>query len=122
MTDRDAGGYRSGELSEVHRKAARSLLEDIIEAADPDGAVPFRSTEFDPLSGELGFSYRNGSLMIEYQTEANAADSHPDTAATASELMELNDHTPLPTAGRPYDAAESAALELVAATVAAASS
>ncbi|PSQ44122.1 hypothetical protein BRD14_01850 [Halobacteriales archaeon SW_5_68_122] len=60
--------------------------------------------------------------MIECQTEANAAESHPDTAAAASELMELNDHTPMPAAGRLYDAAESAALELVAATVAAASS
>ena len=120
MTDRDAGGYRSGELSEAHREDARSLLEDVTEAADPGGAVPFRSTEFGPSSGELGFSYRNGSLMVEYQTEANAADSHPDTAAAASELMELNDHTPLPAAGRPYDAVESAALELVAGTVAAA--
>ena len=120
MTDRDAGGYRSGELSEAHREAARSLLEDVIEAADPGGAVPFRSTEFGPWSGELGFSYRNGSLMIEYRTEANAADGHPDTAAAASELMELNDHTPLPAAGEPYRAVESTALELVADTVAAA--
>ena len=51
MTDRDAGGYRSGELSEAHREAARSLLEDVIEAADPGGAVPFRSTEFWPPRG-----------------------------------------------------------------------
>ena len=34
--------------------------------------------------------------------------------------MELNDYTPLPAAGRPYDAVESAAIELVAGTVAAA--
>ena len=120
MTDRDAGGYRSGELLEAHREAARSLLEDIIEAADPGGAMPFRSTEFGPSDGELGFNYRNGSLMVEYRTEVNAAEGHPDTAAAASELMELNDHTPLPAAGRPYDAVESTALELVAATVAAA--
>ena len=35
MTDRDIGRYRNGELLEAHRETARSLLEDIIEAADP---------------------------------------------------------------------------------------
>jgi len=120
MTDRDAGGYRSGGPSEAHREAARSLLEEVTEAATPGATVPFRSTEFGPSGAELGFSYRNRSLMVEYQTEANAADGHPDTAAASSELMELNDHTRLPAAGRPYDAIESIALELVADTVAAA--
>ena len=120
MTNRDPENDGGEQPSAAQQESARSLLKTVIETADPGGTVPFRSTGYGPSGGELGFSYRNWSLMIEYRTEANAADGHPDTAAAASELMELNDHTPLPAAGEPYRAVESTALELVADTVAAA--
>ncbi|WP_254838169.1 hypothetical protein [Natronomonas marina] len=103
---------------EQQREAARSLLESVVDTASPGATVSFRNTDFGPSNGTLGFSYRNGSLMVEYQADVNAADSHPDTTAATSELMELNDHTPLSAAGEPYAAVQRSAVELVADTVA----
>ena len=117
MTNRDPENDGGEQPSAAQQESARSLLETVIETADPGDTVPFRSTRYGPSGGELGFSHRNGSLMVEYQTVANAADSVPDVTAASSELMELNDHTPLPAAGEPYRAVESSALELVADTV-----
>jgi hypothetical protein len=117
MTNRDLENDGSERPSAAQQESARSLLESVIETADPGGTVPFRSTGYGPSGGELGFSYRNDSLMVEYQTVANAADSVPDVTAASSELIELNDHAPLPAAGEPYGAVESSALELVAGTV-----
>jgi hypothetical protein len=57
-------------------------------------------------------------VMVEYQADVNAADARPDTTAATSELMELNDHTPLSAAGEPYAAVQRSAVELVADTVA----
>ena len=98
ITDRGAGGYRSGGPSEAHRETARLLLEDSLRPPTPTARCRSGAPSSAPSRAELGFSYRNGSLMIKYRTEVNAAEGHPDTAAAASELMELDDHTPLPTA------------------------
>ena len=117
MTNRDPENDGGERPSAAQQESARSLLETVIETANPGGTVPFRSTGYGPSGGELGFSYRNDSLMVEYQTVANAADSVPDVTAASSELIELNDHAPLPAAGEPYGAVESSALELVADTV-----
>lgn len=113
----DSNGAGGHGPPEQQREAARSLLESVIDAASPGGAAPFRDTDFGPSGGTLGFSYRNGSLMVEYRTDVNAADAHPDTTAATSELMELNDHTALSAAGEPYLAVERSAVELVAETV-----
>lgn len=112
----DSDGTGEGAPSEQQQAAARSILESVVDMVSPGATVPFESTDYGP-SGELGFSYRNGSLMVEYQTDVDAADSPPDTAAAASELVELNDHTPLSAADEPYPAVERSAVELVAETV-----
>ena len=82
MTNRDPESEGNERPSAAQQESARSLLETVIETADPGGTVPFRSTGYGPSSGELGFSYRNDSLMVEYQTVANAADSVPDVTAS----------------------------------------
>ena len=109
----DSNGVGDGGPSEDHLASARSILESVMDNATPGGSVPFSSTEFGPGGGALGFGYRSGSVMVEYQDDVNAADAHPDTTVASSELMELDDHTPLSNAGAPYAAIERSALELV---------
>lgn len=118
MTERDAEGPEADRPPEWQREAAREKLESVIDAAAPGASVAFRSTDFGPGGGALGFSYRNGSLTVEYKTAVNAADGHPDTTAATNELAELNDHTPLSRAGEEYAAVERSAIEAVADTVA----
>ena len=118
MTDREPGGNGGEWPSAAQRESARSLLESVISTAAPGGTVEFRSTGYGPSGDELGFSYRNGSLMVEYKAAVNAADGHPDTIAATNELAELNDHTPLSRAGEEYAAVERSAIEAVADTVA----
>jgi len=114
MTERDAEGPGADRPPEGQREAAREKLESVIDAAAPGASVAFRSTDFGPGDGALGFSYRNGSLMVEYQAAVNAADGHPDTTAATNELMELNDHTPLSRAGEEYAAVARSAIDTVA--------
>jgi len=113
----DSNGNGDGYLPAEQRESARSILRSVIESAAPGSNVAFRSTEFGSGGGRLGFGYRSGSLMVEYQDDVNAADSRPDTTLATSQLMELDDHTPLSAAGPPYDALERTALELIADTV-----
>ncbi len=113
----DSNGMRNGDLPEHHVESARSILASVIENAAPGGTVPFRSTEYGLRSGALGFGYRSGSLMVEYQGDVDAAGSRPDTTAASSDLVELDDHTPLSAAGEVYEVLERTALELIAETV-----
>jgi hypothetical protein len=113
----DSNGAGDGGPSEDQLASARSILGSVMDDATPGGSVPFTSTEFGPGGGKLGFGYRSGSLMTEYQDDANAADAHPDPTLAASDLMELDDHTPLSDAGTEYAAVERTVLELTADTV-----
>jgi hypothetical protein len=107
--------------SDEHRESARSILESVIDNAAPGGSVAYRSTEFGSSGGALGFGYRNGSLMVEYQDGVNAADGRPETTAASAELIELDDHTPLSNASQTYATLERSALQLIADTVTGAS-
>ena len=113
----DSNGVGDGGPSEDHLASARSILESVLDNATPGGSVPFNSTEFGPGGGALGFGYRSGSVMVEYQDDVNAAHAHPDTTVASSELMELDDLTPLSNAGTEYAALEGSVLELLAETV-----
>ena len=112
----DANGEKS-RLPNHQRESARSLLESVVERTAPGATVPFRDTNYGPENGSLGFSYRDGSLMVEYQANVNAADSLPETTGTGGGLVELADHTPLSAAGDPYDAVERSVIEDVTETV-----
>ena len=112
----DVNGARS-RPSAHQRESARSLLESVIERVAPGATVPFRSTDYGPGNGSLGFSYRDGSLMVEYQAGVNAAGSVPETTGVADGLVELTDHAPLSAAGDPYDAVERSVIEDVTETV-----
>ena len=95
------------------RDAARSLLESVLDNVTPTETVPYCSTGFGRSGGALGFGYRRGSLLVEYNAEVNAAEAIPETNPATAELVELDDHTPLSNAGAPYAAIERCALELV---------
>jgi len=118
MVEGNPDGPSGGGPPDRQRESARSLLESVVDTAAPGGTVEFRSTDYGPSNGTLGFSYRDGSLMVEYQDDVNAAGAHPDTTAASSKLMELNDHTPLSAADEEYAAVEQSVIELVAETVA----
>lgn len=113
----DSNGVGNDGPSEAERQAARSLLESVITGASPGATVPFDSTAFGPAGGELGFSYRNGSVMVEYQADVNAADTKADSAAAAGELVELDDHTPLSNAGPAWATVERSVMGLIADTI-----
>lgn len=114
----DSNGLGDEGPTEEQHQAARSLLESVIEDASTPGAtVPFRSTGFGPSGGELGFGYRDGSVMVEYQADVNAADARPNTAAASGDLLELDDHTPLSDAGTEWATVERTAMGLIADTV-----
>jgi hypothetical protein len=113
----DPNGVGDGTPSDDQRDAARSILESVIDNAAPGGSVPYRSTAFGPGGGALGFGYRSGSLMVEYQDDVNAADDSPATTAATAELVELDDHTPLSNAGTDYVTLQRSILELIAETV-----
>lgn len=113
----DSNGLGDEGPAEDQRRAARSLLESVIDAVSPGATVPFRSTEFGPSGAALGFSYRNGSVMVEYQADVDAADSSPNTAAATGDLVELDDHTPLSDAGPEWATVERSAMGLIADTV-----
>ncbi len=114
MTDTD--GWGDDRPPEGQRESARSLLESVVGSASPGATVPFRSTDYGPDDGSLGFSYRDGSLMVEFQATANAAGSLPETTGSGG-LVELSDHTPLSAAGDPYDAVERSVIDVVAGAV-----
>lgn len=113
----DSNGLGAGGPTDEQRSAARSILEDVIERAAPGGTVPFRETDFGPSGGVIGFSYRNGSLMVEYQADVDAADDRPSASAAAGDLVELDDHTPLSEAGGEWATVERSAMGLIADTV-----
>lgn len=113
----DSNGLGDEGPSADQTQAARELLESVIDAVSPGATVPFRSTAFGPSGGSLGFSYRNGSVMVEYQVDVDAADSRPNTAAATGDLVELDDHTPLSDAGPEWTTVERSAIGLIADTV-----
>lgn len=113
----DPNGTGDGDLPEHQVESARSILTSVIESAAPGGNVPFRSTDFGHRSGALGFGYRNGSLMVEYQGVVQAAGGRPDTQDATGDLVELDDHTPLSAAGAAYETIERVTLEQIADTV-----
>ena len=114
MAGTNGGGSRP---PDHQRESARSLLESVVKRVAPDATVPLRSTDYGPEDGSLGFSYRDGSLMVEYQTRVNAADTLPETTGVADGLVELTDHTSLSAAGDPYDAVERSVIEDITETV-----
>lgn len=113
----DPNGLGDDDLPEQQVESARSILASVIENATSGGSVPFRSTDFGHRGGALGFGYRNGSLMVEYQGDVQAAGSRPETDAATGDLVELDDHTPLSAAGAAYETIERVTLELIADTV-----
>lgn len=113
----DSSGNGDWDPPDHQRESARSILQSVIDSAGPGGSVPFRSTDFGDTGGDIGFGYRSGSLMVEYQDDVNAADTRPDTTVATSDLMELDDHTPLSAAGEPYATLQRNVLELIAETV-----
>ena len=114
MADTNGGGSRP---PDHQRESARSLLESVVGRVAPGATVPFRDTDYGPGNGSLGFSYRDGSLMVEYQARVNAADTLPETTGVTDGLVELTDHAPLSAAGDPYDAVERSVIEDVTETV-----
>lgn len=106
-----------GVVSEQQQQAARTLLESVVEAAAEGGNVEFRSVEYGPKPGTLGFNYRRGTLMVEFQTKTNAGETIPDERPTNTGLVELGDHTPLGAASDRYEAVERRITETVAEAV-----
>lgn len=99
------------------RRDALELLESVVESVTAGGPTPFRSVEFGPNGGELGFDVRRGSLIVEYQTRTNALDETPDFAATDGGLVDISEHVPLAEAGEAYAQLEADVVDLVASAV-----
>lgn len=99
------------------RRDAVELLESVVESVTAGGPTPFRSVEFGPNGGELGFDVRRGSLIVEYQTRTNALEETPEFDATNGGLVDISEHVPLAEAGEEYAQVEDQVVDLVASAV-----
>lgn len=99
------------------RRDATELLETVVESVTSGGPTRFRSVEFGPNGGELGFDVRQGSLIVEYQTRTNALDERPEPSAAGGGLVDISEHVPLGDAGEEYARLEESVVELVASVV-----
>lgn len=117
MADSELGAQADDQLSPQETRDAVAVLQTVLEKVGTGGSVSYHCTEFDRLGDTVGFAYRNRSLMIEYQTSANAAGDRPSPDATTGTLVELEDHAPLSDASTRYAGVESDLLDLVADTV-----
>lgn len=89
----------------------------MVESIAAGDRVPFRSVEFGPGSGELGFNVRRGSLLVEYQTRTNLLEETPDVSRAGGGLVDISKHVPLREAGEQYASLEESVVDIVAEAV-----
>lgn len=95
------------------RREATALLESVVESIAAGDPVPFRSVEFGPGSGRLGFNVRRGSLLVEYQTRTNALEETPEVSGGGG-LVDISRHVPLRDAGERFARLEESVVDIVA--------